>query len=138
MTLAEEEKPYTFPFSHECRAFARLDSVGKNGTWAVKCHGWMKLSDQQFYPISHSWGNICSRWTIVKYYISEPLRITDDPDIQRKMRIANEALLYPRDVCPQNYRGTFLVDLSSVYTYPYIRRLWSNRRREEFFPDFDD
>lgn len=138
MQLPEEQQPYTFPFSHECRAFARLDSIGENGTWAVKCHGWMKLSDKQFRPICRPWGDVCSRWTIVKDYIADPLSISDVPEIQRKMRIARRARLYPRDTRPQNYCASFLVDLGSVFTYPYIGRLWSDYRRRQYFADFDE
>lgn len=103
--------------------------MGENGTWAVKCHGWMKLSDEQFQPIRryHSRGDDISRWAIVKDYLPDPVQITDTPEIRRKMEIAQRAVIHPLDIEPRNYRGSFLVDLGSVRTYPYVRRLWSDR-----------
>ncbi|OGM42743.1 hypothetical protein ABOM_008187 [Aspergillus bombycis] len=98
--------PYLTSFSHECRAFARLDSMGENGTWAVRCHGWIKLSDEQFQPIDHRWGaEKYSRWAIVKDYIPERVSMSDIPEIQRKMTIARRARLYPVDLQPRNYRA---------------------------------
>ncbi|KJF60305.1 uncharacterized protein CIMG_12868 [Coccidioides immitis RS] len=47
-SLSTRQQAYTRPIAHESRAFARLDSIGENGTWAVNCHGWMKLSDKEF------------------------------------------------------------------------------------------
>ncbi|EEP82056.1 predicted protein [Uncinocarpus reesii 1704] len=134
--LRERQKPYTFPFSHECRAFARLDSLDENGTWAVKCHGWIKLSDEQFKPLQRFSG--LSRWAIVKDYIPNEVSISDVPEIRRKMTIARKALLYPKDLQPRNFRGSFLVDLGAVRTYPYPpQRFWSNTRRREYFAWFD-
>lgn len=100
--------------------------MGENGTWAVKCHGWMKLSDEQFRPIRRSCAN-STRWAIVKDYLPDPVKITDAPEIGRKMEIAQRAVIHPLDIEPRNYRGSFLVDLGSVRTYPYVRRLWSDR-----------
>lgn len=43
------------------------------GTWAVKRHGWMKLSDDQFTVIDKTADlSSCTRWVIVKDYISTP------------------------------------------------------------------
>ncbi|KAI1993814.1 hypothetical protein LOZ53_002026 [Ophidiomyces ophidiicola] len=134
-SLTERQRAYTSSFSHECRAFARLDSYGKNGTWAVHCHGWLKLSDAQFRPLrKHS--NL-TRWAIVKDYIPNKIAITDVPEIRRKMAIARKALLHPQDVQPRNFRGSFIVDLGRVKTYPYPRPYWSNTRQQAFFPYFD-
>lgn len=126
----------TSPFVHECRAFARLDSVGDNGTWAVKCHGWIKLNDQQFKALGNKHRTFC-RWAVVKDLIREELTMNDIPEIRRKMQIARKALLWPRDIKSENYRGSFVVDLGSTLTYPYIRRFWSNTRRREAFAYLD-
>ncbi|KAK2788835.1 hypothetical protein FQN53_003022 [Emmonsiellopsis sp. PD_33] len=64
--LTERQKAYASPFAHESRAFARLDSLDENGTWAVRCHGWMQLSDKQFEPVRHL--RDYSRGAIVKDY----------------------------------------------------------------------
>lgn len=135
--VPESKQKYTFPFSHECRAFARLDSMGENGTWAVKCHGWIKLSDEQFHPIRKQ--EQLSRWAIVKDYIPNEIALKDVPEIRRQMAIARRAGLYPQDVKPENYRGSFLVDLGRVRTYPYpIRLLCINTHRRRFFELFDE
>ncbi|KAK2790671.1 hypothetical protein FQN52_005427 [Onygenales sp. PD_12] len=114
--LTERQKAYASPFAHESRAFARLDSLDENGTWAVRCHGWMQLSDKQFEPA---------------------LSLDHVPEIRRKMSIARKAKLYPEDIQPRNYCGSFLVDLGRVKTYPYPRRIWHMRRYRECFPMFD-
>ncbi|KAI2048660.1 hypothetical protein LOZ44_003870 [Ophidiomyces ophidiicola] len=133
--IPKRQRPYTSSFSHECRAFARLDSYGKNGTWAVHCHGWLKLSDTQFQPLP-KYSNL-TRWAIVKDYIPHKVAITDVPEIRRKMAIARDALLHPQDVQPRNFRGSFFVDLGRVKTYPYPELSWSTTRQQEFFPAFD-
>ncbi|KAK2807345.1 hypothetical protein FQN50_005500 [Emmonsiellopsis sp. PD_5] len=124
---------YTFPIANEARAFARLDSLGQNGTWAVRCHGWMEIPSHQRPK------NMCEYtcWAIVKDYLPHPVTISDVPEIRRKMNIARKALIHPSDVQPRNYRGSFLVDLGRVKTYPYPPQMWSNQERKEFFPWFD-
>ncbi|KAK2755766.1 hypothetical protein FQN54_005916 [Arachnomyces sp. PD_36] len=135
--IPEHHEPYISPFANECRAFARLDSMGENGTWAVKCHGWMKLSDDQFRPIRRGNSGV-SRWAIVKDYLSDPVQISDVPEIRRKMCIAYQATIHPSDILPRNYRGSFLVDLGRARTYPYVKRFWSNRAFESCFTMFDE
>ncbi|KAK2755008.1 hypothetical protein FQN54_006536 [Arachnomyces sp. PD_36] len=136
--LTERQKGYTSPFSHECRAFGRLDSLDENGTWAVKCHGWMKLSDEQYKRASRLELSHLSRWAIVKDYLPDPVSLDDVPEIRSKMSIARRAQLHPEDTLPRNYRGSFLVDLGRVMTYPYPKRIWSNRRRRHFYDVFWD
>lgn len=134
--MTERQKHYTYPISQEARAFARLDTIGENGTWAVRCHGWLKLSDEQYHPVRKY---KYSRWAIVKDYLPDPVAITDVPEIQRKMaNIARKARLHPKDAKPENYRGSFLVDLGQVRTYPYPKRLWSDTKRREYFKWFDE
>ncbi|KAK2810993.1 hypothetical protein FQN50_002586 [Emmonsiellopsis sp. PD_5] len=133
--LTERQKAYASPFAHESRAFARLDSLDENGTWAVRCHGWMQLSDKQFEPVRHL--RDYSRWAIVKDYLPEPVSLDHVPEIRRKMSIARKAKLYPEDIQPRNYCGSFLVDLGRVKTYPYPKRIWHMRRYKEYFPMID-
>ncbi|KAK2799475.1 hypothetical protein FQN50_008447 [Emmonsiellopsis sp. PD_5] len=126
---------YTFPIANEARAFARLDSLGQNGTWAVKCHGWMKLSSRQQQRPKHMLQY--TRWAIVKDYLPDPVSISDVPEIREKMKIARKALIHPNDTIPRNYHGSFLVDLGRVKTYPYPPQVWSNHERRQFFSWFD-
>ncbi|PGH12766.1 hypothetical protein AJ80_06590 [Polytolypa hystricis UAMH7299] len=99
---------------------------------------WMKLNDDQLRDIGlWKYRHDYDRWTIVKDYISEKLTLEDIPEINRKMQIARKAMLWPDDTRPVNYRGSFLVDLGRVRTYPYVRRLWSNTSRREWFANFD-
>lgn len=121
---------YTFPIANEARAFARLDSIGQNGTWAVKCHGWMKIPDRQRPKHLR---NEYTRWAIVKDYLPHPVRVSNVPEIRRKMDIARKALIHPGDAQPRNYRGSFLVDLGRVKTHPYPLQMWSNRERRRAF-----
>ncbi|PGH23897.1 hypothetical protein AJ80_01959 [Polytolypa hystricis UAMH7299] len=50
--LEKRARHYAYPIAHEARAFARLDSVGKNGTWAV--HARVQISDGNERPRSGS------------------------------------------------------------------------------------
>lgn len=91
----------------------------------------MKLSDEQVHPVRryllHGGHTAATRWAIVKDYLPDPVQISDTPEIRRKMKIAQTAVIHPMDIHPRNYRGSFLVDLGSVRTFPYVRRLWSDR-----------
>ncbi|PGH34633.1 hypothetical protein GX50_02523 [[Emmonsia] crescens] len=132
--LSERQKPYLCPFSRECRAFARLDSMGKNGTFAVKCHGWLKLSDEQFEQYSKY--PQYSRWAIIKDYLPDPATRADIPEMKHKMEIAHKALLYPQDQKPENYRGSFMVDLGSTKTWPFPKSQWWEEGRKLKFKYF--
>lgn len=39
---------------------------------------------------------------------------------------------------PENFRGSFVVDLGRTRTYPYPQRFWSDTRRRAFFELFDE
>lgn len=95
-----------------------------------------QASDEQHRPVrryKHS------RWAIVKEYVPEPLAITDVPEVRRKMAtISRKARLHPNDATPDNYRGSFLVDLGRVRTYPYPTRLWFDTSRRVYFKWFDE
>ncbi|EEH07261.1 conserved hypothetical protein [Histoplasma capsulatum G186AR] len=134
--IKAHERILMAPFVREARAFARLDSVGENGTWAVKCHGWIKLNDSQFKELGNKHQIFC-RWAIIKDMIPDEISMSDIPEVRRKMQIARKALLWPGDVKPENYRGSFIVDLGNTITYPEIRRFWSNTRRREIFAGMD-
>ncbi|KAI9741259.1 MAG: hypothetical protein M1834_002975 [Cirrosporium novae-zelandiae] len=124
------------PFVNECRAFARLDDLHENGDWAVECYGWMKLTDEQFTIVkklvyvdndpdldSKDTVNL-TRWAIVKRYMPELTRITDLPHIIETLEIAKCARMHDEDPSPDNYRGSRLVDLGCVKTWPHP--LWTS------------
>jgi hypothetical protein len=110
------------PFAYECRAFSRLIDVGQNGTWAVKCHGWLRLSADQFETLkpvaTRQQISTCDRWAIVKNYIPNPFRVTDIPEICGKLSIPKDARIMPLDFHHRNFRESFFVDLGSTRTYP--------------------
>ena len=112
---------YTSPLANESRAFARLNSRNKNGTWAVRCYGWMKLSDAQFETIGHVVDTqALSRWVVVKEYLPEVTNSSHVEEIYKNFKIARKARLLPQDVRLENYRGTKIVDLSSTLTDPCL------------------
>lgn len=107
------------PFVNECRAFARLQDVGCDGLWAVRCHGWMQLTDSQLkqcYGLKYS--EHCTRLAIVKDYIAEETHPEDIPEICQRFEIAKNAQILPRDIERKNYKGRFIVDLGSSLTSP--------------------
>ena len=109
----------TTPFANECRAFARLNSRDQNGTWAVRCHGWMKLSDTQFQIIrSVVKSSGLSRWVVVKDYMPLSTTPSDIPTIYANFNISKDAKILPQNVRLENYRGSKIVDLSSALTTP--------------------
>nr|KMM66039.1 hypothetical protein CPAG_02379 [Coccidioides posadasii RMSCC 3488] len=87
-SLSTRQQAYTRPIAHESRAFARLDSIGENGTWAVNCHGWMKLSDKEFKRLQKY--DSLTRWAVVEDYNPNTITISDVPEIRRKMIIARK------------------------------------------------
>lgn len=124
------------PFAYECRAFARLIDIGENGTWAVKCHGWMRLSDEQFTALKpaatrHQMEN-CERWAIVKDYVPNPLRNEDISEVRRKLIIPQRARILPTDFHHRNFRESFVVDLGSTKTYP-CSPFWSDGAFRNFY-----
>ena len=97
------------------------------GTWAVKCHGWMKLSDDQFAAIDKMADlSSCTRWVIAKDYISTPTDPSDIDKILDNFRIPFKARMIPGDIRPPNYKGEYFVDLGNTITFPHPE--WSTRR----------
>ncbi|KAK2778579.1 hypothetical protein FQN53_001733 [Emmonsiellopsis sp. PD_33] len=144
------------PFACESRAFARLIDHGHNGTWAVKCHGWMQLTERQFAVLESATTTAartlnnstcsqqqplrftCTRWAIIKDYISNPFRTIDIPEINRKLSIPKSLLIKPEDFYPRNFRESFFVDLGSTQTYP-CPPFWSEFSYRWFYetaPDY--
>lgn len=130
--LTKEEAIFRTPFANESRAFARLESIGHNGTWAVKCFGWIKLSDGQFESISKV-VDLCgsTRWAIVKEYISTPTVPSHIPTTLTNFAIPRKAWMIPDDTRPQNYRGPYIVDLGKTITFPHP--LWDVNWSDWFY-----
>ncbi|OAG33886.1 hypothetical protein AYO21_12002 [Fonsecaea monophora] len=123
---------HTSPLACECRAYARLDSLNENGTWAARCYGWMRLSDTQFKVL----GDVVnthglSRWAIVKEYIPSSTLPCDIQTIFTNFNTPKQARILPQDIRVENYRGSKIVDLSSTLTAPCPE--WSGFLFEFFY-----
>ena len=120
-------KPYTrnqsiylSPFANESRCLGLLESIKKNGTWAVVCHGWMLLSGSQFEQINNMVDvSCCTCWVIVKEYLPEPTNRSHIATIVDNFRIPKDARILPGDMSPKNFRGSQAVDLGAVLTEPH-------------------
>ena len=122
----------TSPLAKECRGFARLDSLNMNDTWAARCYGWMKLTDEQFKMIGHIVDNHgLSRWAVVKAYLPTPTLPSHIPTIFANFEIPRMARILPQDVRHENYRESRIVDLSSTLTAPCPE--WSEYLYERFY-----
>lgn len=111
--------------------------MGENGTWAVKCYGWIKLSDEQYrFPYGYR-SPLPTRWGIIKDYLPDPVQLSDVPEIVRKKEIARRAKTCPYDIQPRNCRGSFVVDLGNMPTAPDVKRLWSSRNFEQYHEMYD-
>lgn len=98
----------------------------------------MKLSDAQQRPIAKRYGIIeQGRWAIIKDYLPNPVQLSDCQEIARKKDIFRRALICVGDVQPRNFRGSFLVDLGTCKTYPYIKRFWSDREFNRVWENYD-
>lgn len=120
----EATRRFVAPSVKESRAFGRLCDVGENGTFAVQCHGWMHLSDAQMACLTSAYTyatnlNECTRWGIIKDFISEPPTLDDIPMIRSKLDIAKHTMLLPEDAVARNYQKTSMVGLGSAKTFPY-------------------
>ncbi|KAE8152173.1 kinetochore Sim4 complex subunit FTA2-domain-containing protein [Aspergillus avenaceus] len=140
----EEVTSYISPFGCESRAFARLCDLHQNGQWAVRCHGWMYLTDsqlQQLWEVSRPdprWHG--ARWAIVKDFIAEEPPSREDENFQNvmaKFHIPKCGRILPRDVKKENYRGDLIVDLGSTVTFPFYRRYARWTEHIAFFQDLD-
>ena len=132
-----EQALYTSPFAHESRAFARLESINENGTWAAGCYGWMRLTDAQLETITLVVSiRDLSRWVIVKEYCAEATNASHILDIGANFEIAKTARIWPRDIRIENYRGSRIVDLSNALTYPCPE--WSEYWFKHFYKESVD
>ncbi|KAE8155490.1 kinetochore Sim4 complex subunit FTA2-domain-containing protein [Aspergillus tamarii] len=143
----KEIASYISPFGCESRTFARLCDLHQNGQWAVRCHGWMYLTDSQLQQLRKVSGPVRgdsrwyrARWAIVKDFIADEPPSREDENFQRV--ISNFCIpkcgdILPRDIKKGNYRGELIVDLGSTVTFPFYRRYASGKEFDEFFDSLD-
>ncbi|QKX53507.1 uncharacterized protein TRUGW13939_00586 [Talaromyces rugulosus] len=95
-----------------------------NGTFAVRCHGWMTLTGAdlaRFLAVDKSTmipPRYNTKWAIVKDYIPNGPRESDLGTIIDNLQVARQAWLLPEDIKPANYKESFLVDLGNTKTFP--------------------
>lgn len=98
----------------------------------------MKLSDKQLRPIVRRTRLIDpGRWAIIKDYLPNPVQLSDCQELVRKKDVFRRALIYTNDIKPSNFRGSFIVDLGSAKTYPYIKRFWSEIEFDRVWDYYD-
>ncbi|PTU17060.1 hypothetical protein P175DRAFT_0536263 [Aspergillus ochraceoroseus IBT 24754] len=133
------DKAMVTPFVSECRAFARLCDLHKNGKWAVKCHGWLELDEPLKKRILEPRGlkvDDFGRRVIVKDFIKdEGLRSEDFELIMSNFEIAKSAMILPHDTEKRNYRKSFLLDWGSSVTFPIPTAFGTNRSFEMYYED---
>ena len=123
---------YISPFANECRCVGLLDSTNKNSTWAVWCHGWMLLSHSQFEQRNNVADiSSCTRWVVVQECLPRPTNRFHLVSIVNNLSIPREARIIPRDLSPENYRESKVVDLGEVVTEPNPQ--WSEFEFHWFF-----
>lgn len=85
----------------------------------------MLLSDSQFESVNNVVDvSFCSRWVIVKDHITKPTDRSHINDIFDNFRIPRQAKMHPRDVRPENYKESKMLDLSRTRTFPHPE--WSD------------
>lgn len=128
----QDRLTYLWPFANECRAFARLHQSSLNGIVAVKCHGWMRLSDEQLQRAQYlsKDDNLC-RWSIVKDLIVADTVVEDRPSILHNIDRLYEERILVQDPRPDNFKGKYLVDLGSTRTYPHV--FWNKYEEDAFY-----
>lgn len=98
----------------------------------------MKLSDKQRHPIVKATRFVDpGRWAIIKDYLPNPVQLSDCQEIVKKKDIFRRALVYTNDIKPSNFRGSFIVDLGSAKTYPYIKPFWSEIEFDRVWENYD-
>jgi len=101
-----------------------LWAISQNRTLAVGCHGWTKLTSHQLGDINQRFGIFdISPWAIIKEVEnidSTPMHV---PSIIKNLGIAYDAKILLKDIRPENYKGSRLLDLGTSRTWPHP--LWS-------------
>ncbi|KAJ2992963.1 hypothetical protein NUW58_g1994 [Xylaria curta] len=139
------------PFFAECRAFGRLAKDGKDNELAVRCYGYVFLSEEVERRIEEEFG--IRDWNRPTGHNKEPLRAIvkdyiryvsfDNPKPHAKMRRnlaqLNKMGIYNMDIRKENYLGGRLFDFSTAITTPHLS-FWTELRPVEMIKedmDFD-
>ncbi|EXJ82214.1 hypothetical protein A1O3_06027 [Capronia epimyces CBS 606.96] len=132
----EEQHLYFNPFSCECRAFARLQDMNEDGTFAVKCYGWVKLSSSQVNDIRA----LCKEkdfipWALVKELVSTAAHPNQLTKMIENIDIAEQCNLFIPDVQPSNYGAGKFLDLGAAKVLPYHPVYWPGYCFTQSFTD---
>ena len=132
----EEQHLYMNPFSCECRAFARLQDMNEDGTFAVKCYGWVKLSSSQVKEIRTLFKiKDFLPWALIKELVSTAAHPSQLTKMIENMDIAEQCGLFIPDVQPSNYGSAKFLDLGAVKVLPYPRVYWPGSYFTQSFTD---
>ncbi|KAI0437013.1 kinetochore Sim4 complex subunit FTA2-domain-containing protein [Xylaria telfairii] len=128
------------PFYAECRAFGRLVEKKKDDELAVRCHGYVFLSDNIERQIEsqfgiHDWNRKAEdegsqlRAIVKDYIVWKSLRHRKTFETMRnKLEDLNKLGIYNMDIREDNYLGGRLFDFSIAITFPHLSlwpKLWS-------------
>ena len=128
------------PFFAECRAFGKLIEEGKDDLLAVRCHGYVYLSESLEKRIEEKFGiwnwnrqvgfEGCPLRGILKDVIrlkslfgqvrSPSSRKKKIADMERRLKQLNELRIFNKDIRECNYRDGRLFDFSLAITAPHI------------------
>ena len=125
------------PFYAECRAYGRLIEHKRNGRYAVRCHGFMKIAAQREEELARefkveSWDRPDEEYdkdassrqpfrAVVKDLVSTRVPFTERfvkkalSDLKNIRKLG----IYPIDITARNYVGGLLVDFSIALTSPH-------------------
>ncbi|GAW13635.1 hypothetical protein ANO14919_030220 [Xylariales sp. No.14919] len=120
------------PFFAECRAFGRLAEDGKDDELAIRCYGYVFLSEEVERRIADEFG--IRDWNRLTEHNKEPLRALvkdyipyisfDRPKSHARMREnlkqLNKMGIYHMDIRKENYLGGRLFDFSTAITTPHL------------------
>lgn len=63
----------------------------------------------------------CTRWVIVKYYLSTPTDLSHIEKIFDHFQVPLKAWMTPADVRPQNYKSQYFLDVGKTITFPHSK-----------------
>lgn len=128
------------PFYAECRAFGLLVEKNRDDELAVRCHGYVFLSDAVERQIEHQFGiydwnrkaedeSSQLRAIVKDYIVWKSLRHRKSWEVMRKnLEELNKLGIYNMDIREANYLAGRLFDFSIAITFPHLSlwpKLWS-------------
>lgn len=122
-----EMNAYISSFGTECRAFARLQDIGEDGIFAVKCYGWMKLSEAQARVIPKLDLDKYSLWVMIKEVVSTKAKAGHLPTMIGNLSVFERARFIVMDLNFSNYGDGRCLDLGSTKLAPGLEKLTDHR-----------